>query len=103
MLKGIMMVAMFFASYGVVYLMYGKEGMALRQRQGKNIVGPCVGIAIMLLLWMLCIILLIAGAASGDTALAIAVTVIVPVIVIALVFTTRKRVKKALEEEQRNQ
>ena len=100
MLKGILMIAMLGASYGVVYLMYGSEGLALRQRQGKKIIGPCAGIAILLLLWMLCILLLSAGVAAGDTGLAIGVTILVPIVIIALVLSTRKKVKKALEEEK---
>ena len=100
MLQGILMAAMLFASYGVVYLMYGKEGIALRNRQGKKIMGPCIGIAILLMIWMLCILLLAAGAAAGDTGLAIGVTVLVPIVILVLILSTRNKVKKALEQER---
>ena len=103
LLKGLMMAAMVFASFGVVYLIYGKDGLELRQRQGKKLVLPCIGVGALLLLWMLCLILWVTHSAAKDTGLAIAVTFGVPVLILFLTVRTRSRVKKALEEEQQNQ
>lgn len=101
MLKGLFMTAMLCASYGIVYLIYGRDGIALRDRQGKKIWGPCIGIALLLMPWIMGVGLVWSvNTATRDIWLAIGVTILMPIIVLILTLITRKRVREALEQEK---
>ena len=50
--------------------------------------------------WGMSLMFWVSGMAKGDTALCIVVTFAVPVILLVIGINTRKRVKKALSEEE---
>ena len=103
MLKGFFMVLMIAASYGVLYLIYGKKGMELREIKGKKNFGLCIPIALVLIFWALALAIWIEGDANDDKTLCIIITFAVPVLFGVLAFITRKRTKKAWEEYEKEE
>lgn len=94
MLKGLLMCAMFGLAYGVLYLIYGKKGMAIRKYNGKKSTGLLVVlIALMLSCWDLCLFLWIVGIGSKDIAVCIVITFLVPLIIALWAIIARNKIK----------
>ena len=99
MLKGLLMATMFVVSYGIVYLIFGKAGMELRAKKGKNNAGLVAGIAFILIFWLMCLFFWIGGIAAGDAVLCIVVTFAVPIIIMLTALKLRKKIKAELSAE----
>ncbi len=101
MLQGLFIILLLASGYGIAYLIYGKEGMALREKQGKKIFGVALLYGILLAFWGMSLLFWVSGMAKGDTALCIIVTFAVPILLLVIGKNARKRVKKELSEEDK--
>lgn len=101
MLKGFLFVLLFASGFGITYLLYGKEGMALRERQGKKNFIPSILIGFLMLFWGMALLFWVSGLARNDKPVCIAVTFGIPVILLLAGLKTRANVRKALAEEAR--
>ncbi len=102
MIKGLLFVLLFASGFGITYLLYGKEGMALRERQGKKNFITSILLGFLMLLWGMALLFWISGLARNDTPLCIALTFAIPVILVLAGFKTRANVRKALSDESGN-
>lgn len=93
MLKGLLMCAMLGLAYGVLYLIYGKKGMAIRKYNGKKNIGLLALIALMLIFWALGLSLWIGGIAAKDIVVCIVITFLVPLIIALWAIIARNRIK----------
>lgn len=101
MLQGLFIILLLASGYGIAYLIYGKEGMALREKQGKKIFGVALVYGVLLAFWGMSLLFWVSGMAKGDTALCIIVTFAVPILLLVIGKNARKRVKKELSEEDK--
>ncbi len=101
MLQGLLIILVIASGFGIAYLIYGKEGMALREKQGKKIFGVALLYGILMAFWLMSLIFWISGMAKGDTAICVIVTFAVPIILLVIGINARKRVKKDLSEEDK--
>ena len=101
MLQGLFIILLLVSGYGIAYLIYGKEGMALREKQGKKIFGVALLYGVLLAFWGMSLLFWVSGMAKGDTALCIIVTFAVPILLLVIGKNARKRVKKELSEEDK--
>ena len=101
MLQGLFIILLLASGYGIAYLIYGKEGMALREKQGKKIFGVALLYGVLLAFWGMSLLFWVSGMAKGDTALCIIVTFAVPILLLVIGKNARKRVKKELSEEDK--
>ena len=99
MLKWFLLIPLLFISYGVVYLIYGRDGIQLLEKKGESIFLNCFLVAFILLMWILSLFFWISGAAKGDTPLCIAGTFLIPIILVVFSLISRKNTKKELEKE----
>ena len=97
MLKGLFMAIMVYASKGIFYLIYGKKGMQLREKYGKE--NTNVGFSFLVIFWFLCALFWICGIDSAEKIMYIAVTLGVPMIITIVAVIKRKKVKVILETE----
>ena len=99
MYKALFFIAMFASGYGIAYLLYGRKGMALRERQGKRNGVLAFTLGVVMFLWGMSLMLWVSGMSRGDTALCVFVTFAVPVVLLLAGIKTRASVRKALAEE----
>lgn len=103
MLKWLMLIPFILAGYGILYLAYGKEGMALRERQGKK--PPFWGVfllAVVLMFWFMSLFFWDLGG-EGDRMLRWLIAIAVPALIALAVVLTRRKTKKELEEDRANE
>lgn len=98
MLKALMLIGLFASGIGLSYLIYGKEGLAMRLQEGKNNILLAILLGFVMLAWGMCLLFWIGGIARGDTKLCIAGTIGIPVVLLIFGIVTRIRVKKAAAE-----
>ena len=99
MLKVLMFIGLFASGIGLSYLIYGREGLGLRQQEGKNNFLLALLLGLVMLFWGMCLLFWVSGIARGDKALCIAVTIGVPVILLIVGIVTRIKVRKAIAEQ----
>ena len=99
MLKVLMFIGLFASGIGLSYLIYGREGLGLRQQEGKNNILLAILLGLVVLFWGMCLLFWVEGIARGDKALCIGVTIGVPVILLIVGSVTRIKVRKAIAEQ----
>ena len=94
MLKGLFLVLMVYASKGILYLIYGKKGIQLREKDGKE--NSSIGFSFLAIFWFLCAFFLICGFGSFDFAekiWLIVITLGIPMIIAIVATIKRKKIK----------
>ena len=93
MLRWLVLIPLLASGYGVALLLYGKEGLAMREKQGKNNTLLIMGLSSLMFFWGLSLLLFIGDNTSIDTIIG---AFGIPIILIAIGIRTRANVKKAL-------
>ncbi len=94
MLQGLMIAI----SYGLVCIMYQKDGMEFLKRIRRNVGGEIVLFSFVLIIWSMCLTFIISGSANKDTVLCIVSVIVLPIIVIIIGIGFKKNMKKQMNE-----
>lgn len=105
MLKGLFTAVLLCASYGLVYLAYGKKGIAYTAETSgsRKLIFTSVVVALGTLFWGMALLFWIEGIANKDLLMCKIATFALPVLYLLWVVFTRQRVKAEMEASEQEE